>query len=40
MARELGLTPKKFGGLANNDQETWKLPLPKFVEELYYASLG
>ena len=28
MARELGLNPKKFGGLANDKQEPWKLPLP------------
>ena len=36
MARELGLNPKKFGGLANTKQEPWKLPLPEFIEELYY----
>jgi hypothetical protein len=24
MARELGLNPKKFGGLANHRQEPWK----------------
>jgi hypothetical protein len=35
MARELGLNPKKFGGLANTKQEPWKLPLPEFIEELY-----
>ena len=35
MARELGLNPKKFGGLANTKQERWKLPLPEFIEELY-----
>ncbi len=35
MARELGLNPKKFGGLANIKQEPWKLPLPEFIEELY-----
>ncbi len=28
MARELGLNPKKCGGLANHRQEPWKLPLP------------
>jgi len=33
MARELGLNPKKFGGLANTKQEPWKLPLPEFIEE-------
>jgi hypothetical protein len=35
MARELGLNPKKFGGLANHRQEPWKLPLPQFIEEIY-----
>jgi hypothetical protein len=35
MARELGLNPKKFGGLTNTKQEPWKLPLPEFIEELY-----
>ena len=36
MAKELGMNPKKFGGLANHRQELWKVPLPKFVEELYF----
>ncbi len=36
MARELGLNPKKFGDLANTKQEPWKLPLPQFIEELYF----
>ena len=36
MARELGLNPKKFGGLANTKQEPWKVPLPEFIEELYF----
>lgn len=35
MARELGLNPKKFGGLANSRQEPWKSPLPVFIEDLY-----
>ena len=35
MARELGLNPKKFGSLAINRQEPWKLPLPDFIEEIY-----
>ena len=35
MARELGMNPKKFGGLANTTQEPWKGPLPEFIEELY-----
>jgi hypothetical protein len=35
MARELGLNPKKFGGLDNTKQEPWKLPLTEYIEELY-----
>lgn len=35
MAKELGLNPKKIGGLANHKQEPWKVPLPEFIEELY-----
>jgi hypothetical protein len=35
MARELGLNPKKFGGLANHWQEPWKFPLPEFIAECY-----
>ncbi|MFO8027125.1 MAG: hypothetical protein R6U56_05640 [Opitutales bacterium] len=40
MARELGMNPKKFGGLANHDQEPWKLPLPEFIEDLYSKRFG
>jgi hypothetical protein len=36
MARELGMNPKKFGGLANHEQEPWKAPLPIFIEDIYY----
>ena len=36
MARALGLNPKKFGSLANTKQEPWKLPLPEFIEDLYF----
>ena len=36
MARELGKNSKKIGGLANTKQESWKLPLPDFIEELYF----
>ncbi len=36
MARELGMNPKKFGGLANHKQEPWKAPLPVFIEDLYF----
>jgi hypothetical protein len=36
MARELGMNPKKFGKLANHKQEPWKLPLPVFIEKIYF----
>jgi hypothetical protein len=40
MARELGMNPKKLGGLDNHRQERWKLPLPLFIEELYLKRFG
>ena len=40
MARELGLNPKKLGGMANHDQEPWKMPLPEFIEHLYQKRFG
>lgn len=40
MARELGLNPKKFGKLDNHDQESWKAPLPIFIESLYFKNFG
>ncbi|MBI3105301.1 MAG: hypothetical protein HYY95_06970 [Candidatus Rokubacteria bacterium] len=36
MARELGMNPKKLGKLDNHQQEPWKLPLPAFIEQLYF----
>ncbi len=36
MARELGMNPKKLGGMANHKQEPWKLPLPQYIEALYF----
>lgn len=36
MARELGLNPAKLGKLDNHKQEPWKLPLPQFIEVLYF----
>jgi sorbitol-specific phosphotransferase system component IIBC len=36
MARELGLNPDKLGKIDNHKQETWKAPLPQFIEELYF----
>lgn len=40
MARELGLNPKKLGKINNHDQEPWKLPLPEFIEHLYFKRFG
>jgi len=40
MARELGMNPKKFGGLANHKQQPWKAPLPQFIENLYFDKFG
>lgn len=36
MARELGLNPDKLGKIDNHGQETWKAPLPQFIEEIYF----
>ena len=36
MARELGMNPKKFGKIANEKQESWKAPLPTFIERIYF----
>src|SRR5438034_8523816 len=40
MARELGMNPKKLGKLDNHDQEPWKLPLPEFIEKIYFKRFG
>jgi hypothetical protein len=40
MARELGMNPRKLGGLANHDQEPWKAPLPIFNERIYQKRFG
>lgn len=40
MARELGMNPKKLGGLNNQRQEPWKAPLPEFNEHLYLMRFG
>ena len=40
MARELGMNPRKLGGLANHDQEPWKAPLPIFIERIYQKRFG
>jgi hypothetical protein len=40
MARELGMNPRRFGGLANHGQEPWKSPLPVFIQDLYFKRFG
>jgi hypothetical protein len=40
MARELGMNPAKLDKLDNHKQEQWKLPLPRFIEELYHKRFG
>jgi hypothetical protein len=40
MARELGLNPRKFGSLANRQQEPWKHPLAEFIAHCYYKRFG
>ena len=39
MARELGMNPKKFGGIANHKQQPWKAPLSEFIEDIYFKHL-
>jgi hypothetical protein len=40
MAREMGMNPKKFGSLANETQEPWKVPLPEFIAQCYRKRFG
>src|SRR6266850_4918365 len=40
MAQELGLNPAKLGQIDNPKQELWKLPLPRFIEQLYFERFG
>lgn len=40
MARELGMNPRKLGGLDNHRQERWKAPLPEFIAGLYFRRFG
>lgn len=34
------MNPGKLGKLDDHEQEPWKLPLPKFIEELYFKRFG
>jgi hypothetical protein len=40
MARELELNPRKLSKLANHRQESWKAPMPQFIEYLYSKRFG
>lgn len=40
MARELGMNPKKLGKIDDHHQKPWKLPLPAFIEHLYFRRCG
>ncbi len=40
MARELGMNPKKLGGLDNHDQEPWKMSLRQSIDHLYLTRFG
>lgn len=40
MARELGLNPAKLGKIDYHRQEPWRLPLPRFIEQLYFERFG
>ena len=40
MARELGMNPEQAGQDRQPPSEPWKLPLPRFIEELYEKRFG
>ncbi|QDV45680.1 hypothetical protein Enr13x_55590 [Stieleria neptunia] len=40
MARELGLSPKRFGSYADTKDQPWKVPLPQFIENQYEKQFG
>ena len=40
MARELGLSPKRFAKYADRKDQPWKLPLTEFIEALYQKQFG
>ncbi|TDY15555.1 hypothetical protein B0G81_8619 [Paraburkholderia sp. BL6665CI2N2] len=40
MAREPGLNPRRFGSLANGQQEPWKRPLEEFIAHCYDKRFG
>ena len=40
MARELGLSPKRFGKYADRENQPWKLPLTDFIDAQYLKQFG
>ncbi|OGL49564.1 MAG: hypothetical protein A2161_03785 [Candidatus Schekmanbacteria bacterium RBG_13_48_7] len=32
------MNPKKFGTKTNHNKEPWKLPLPQYIEKLYFRN--
>ncbi len=40
MARELGLSPKRFSKYADRENQPWKLPLTEFIEAQYLKQFG
>jgi hypothetical protein len=40
MARELGLSPKRFAKYADRKDQPWKLPLTEFIEVQYQNQFG
>lgn len=40
MARELGLSPKRFAKYADRENQPWKLPLTEFIETQYRKQFG
>lgn len=40
MARELGLSPKRFGDYADTKNQPWKVPLKEFISNLYEKRFG
>lgn len=40
MARELGLSPKRFASYADLTDQPWKVPLPEFIESQYEKQFG
>lgn len=38
MAMAVGMNPNKLGKIDNHKQESWKVPLPQFIEHCYFKS--